>query len=330
MPSYMIGSFRILSLVAVVVLPGTSRAQVVRLAEITTRDIERLDRSKTVVIIPGGILEQHGPYLPSYTDGYLNQDLSEALARDLAARGWTALVFPQIPLGVGGANEIGKKHVFPGTYAIRSSTLRAVFMDLAAEFGEQGFRWILVVHFHGAPNHNRALDQASGFFRHTYGGHMVHLTDFVPTGLSLIAPAQDVVAADGLSPHAGMVEASWLLHLRGDLVASDLHQATDQTARSWREIMDVANAAGWPGYFGAPRHATAEFGERHWRTLKDWYVDFARRLLDGLDYSRLPRRGKLAEANPANVEIDAAALAREREIEAKQRAWLDRLTSGGN
>ena len=58
-------------------------------------------------------------------------------------------------------------------------------------------------------------------------------------------------------------------------------------------------------------------------------MDFARRILDGLDYSALPRRG-LAEANPANVEIDEAALVREREIEAKQKAWLARPSTGGN
>jgi hypothetical protein len=40
-------------------------------------------------------------------------------------------------------NEIGSHFVFPGTYAVRPSTLRAVFMDLASELGDQGFRWIL-------------------------------------------------------------------------------------------------------------------------------------------------------------------------------------------
>ena len=28
-------------------------------------------------------------------------------------------------------------------------------MDLATEFGEQGFRWLFVIHAHGSPNHNR-------------------------------------------------------------------------------------------------------------------------------------------------------------------------------
>src|SRR5688500_3970627 len=81
-----------------------------RLAELDTETIRALDRQRTAIIIPGGILEQHGPYLPSYADGYMNEDLSAKLAEAIGQRpGWTALVFPSIPLGSGGANEIGGK-----------------------------------------------------------------------------------------------------------------------------------------------------------------------------------------------------------------------------
>ncbi len=150
--------------------------QIHHIAEMTTDQISSLDRSKTAVILPGGILEQHGPYLPSFSDGYMNERLTQDLAEAIVERpGWNALIFPIIPLGNGGANEIGRKYSFSGTYTVRFSTLRAVFMDLATELGEQGFRWIFVVHLHGAPNHNRALDQAGDYFHDTFGGEMVNL-----------------------------------------------------------------------------------------------------------------------------------------------------------
>jgi len=44
-------------------------------------------------------------------------------------------------------------------------------MDLATELGEQGFKNIFIIHGHGAPNHQRALDQASDFFNDTYQGN---------------------------------------------------------------------------------------------------------------------------------------------------------------
>ena len=77
-----------------------------------------------------------------------------------------------IPLGSGGANEIGEKWSYPGSYTVRPATLRAVYMDLATSLGEQGFRWIFVVNSHGSPNHNVVLDQAGDYFRDTFGGHM--------------------------------------------------------------------------------------------------------------------------------------------------------------
>ena len=50
-----------------------AHAQVHRMAELNTAQIRALDRQRTAVILPGGILEEHGPYLPSYTDGYYNE-----------------------------------------------------------------------------------------------------------------------------------------------------------------------------------------------------------------------------------------------------------------
>jgi hypothetical protein len=44
-----------------------------RLAEMNADQVRALDHEKTVILIPGGIPEEHGPYLPVYTDGYANR-----------------------------------------------------------------------------------------------------------------------------------------------------------------------------------------------------------------------------------------------------------------
>src|SRR5580704_11653675 len=76
--------------------------QVLQMIELNTRQIEALDRKKTVVLIPGGILEEHGPYLPSFTDGYVDAAVTQEVARAIVARpGWAVGVFPAVPLGVG-------------------------------------------------------------------------------------------------------------------------------------------------------------------------------------------------------------------------------------
>lgn len=162
-------------LVALVCLGGSlaaaerATAQVVNLTDLNTAQIRALDRARTMVFLQGGMLEEHRPYLPAFTDGFLSERLVADVARGVVAAkpGWTALVFPAVSVGASGSNEIGGHFSFPGTFAIRPSTLRALFMDLASEVGEQGFRWIMVVHVHGSPLHIGAIDDASDFFQHT-------------------------------------------------------------------------------------------------------------------------------------------------------------------
>ncbi|MEP6703569.1 MAG: creatininase family protein, partial [Acidobacteriota bacterium] len=96
--------------------PLTADGQIFRVAEMNTKQIQGLNKQKTVVILPGGVIEQHGPFMPSFSDGYLNERLSRDFADAVVARpGWAVLMFPTIPLGTGGANEIGYKNVFPGS-----------------------------------------------------------------------------------------------------------------------------------------------------------------------------------------------------------------------
>src|SRR3954470_23615830 len=92
-------------------------AQIVRVGDLNTTQIRALDRSKTVVLLSGGMLEEHGPYLPASTDGILSDRLTQEIARSVIAAkpGWTVLLFPQIPFGSTGSNEIGGQFSFPGT-----------------------------------------------------------------------------------------------------------------------------------------------------------------------------------------------------------------------
>ena len=117
------------------------------------------------------------------------------------------LVFPCVSVGASGSNEIGGKYQFPGTYTVRPSTLRAIYMDLATELGEQGFRWIMVVHVHGSPLHIGALDDAGDFFHDTYGGQMVNLWGLMPVlggwGSAMSVMTAEQKRDDGLSLHGG-------------------------------------------------------------------------------------------------------------------------------
>lgn len=261
---------RLLTLLFLVLASAAAaQAQIYHVAEMNTAQLQGLNRARTAVLLPGGILEQHGPYLPSFSDGYSNEWLTQKLAEALVARsGWKVLIFPTIPLGVGGANEIGRKHVFPGTYAVRSTTLRGDSELTEAERQEDGF-----------------------------------------------------------SVHAGASETSVLLFLRPDLVSASVRQGRPQTGRTWDDLVQLARAPGWPGYFGSPRLATAARGARIAGEEAKVYIEYALKILDGSDERLIPRYSDLAAKSAPNVAIDRDALEHEREIYRRQQAWLEKHNS---
>jgi creatinine amidohydrolase len=305
-------------------------AQVLQVAELNTRQILALDRTKTVVILPGGMLEEHGPYLPAFTDGILSERLTTALANGIVVQrpGWTVLVFPPIAVGASGSNEIGRRYEFPGTYAIRPSTLRAAFADVATELGAQGFRWIMVVHVHGSPLHIGAIDDAGDYFRDTFGGTMVNLWGLLPVlggwggAMSDMTAAEK--AADGLSLHAEMDEHSLMLHLRPDLVSPDYRSAQSVAGTNYADAFAVARRDAWPGYLGAPQLATAAFGQRIWNAFADATVKTAVDILDGKDPASIKRYVSYLKTLPQYREWIEASTVRDSLAGDKLATWLTR------
>jgi creatinine amidohydrolase/Fe(II)-dependent formamide hydrolase-like protein len=311
----------------------TAGAQVLRLAEMAASQVGRLDRARTVLVIPGSILEEHGPYLPVYTDGYRNERIAEDVAAAVASRpGWTAVLLPTVPLGSGGFEGIAGRPDFPGTVAVRAATLRSVFMDLADDIGGRGFRHVFVVHGHGDPNHNRALDLAGDYFHDTYGGMMVHLLGRrgcqaesavggdPPAALFGAAAA----AADAGSPHAGALESSRTLFLRPDLVDSAYLHAPDLTAPGPGEWRAAAAKRDWPGYVGAPRFTDFELGRWIYAREAQGCTSLALRLLDGLDERTVPRYADEMRSVPPVREMLDGLLREDDARAARQARWLER------
>ena len=110
----------------------------VKVGDLNTRQIAALDRAKTVAVLQGGMLEEHGPYLPAFTDGILSARLTEALTKGLATElpGWTVLVFPPISVGTSGSNEIGGRFSLDSSSATRavSNAIVSACAKISASF----------------------------------------------------------------------------------------------------------------------------------------------------------------------------------------------------
>jgi len=320
--SQLFGAFLLLVLVS-----SPMNAQIRRLAELSVTDIQALDRSKTVVIIPGGLFEEHGPYLPAFTDGYTNEWTAMEVAKAIVARpGWQVMMFPVIPLGVGSPEDFGGRRPFSGSYTVRPSTLRAVLMDVASALADDGFRWIFVVHSHGSPAHNRALLEAADYFRDSYSGMMVPLTAY---RYAAVSDRPSIWTADENRENAGDVhggasETSCILFLRPELVHSGYRSAVAQTAPNDEDLTRLAAAPNWPGYFGSPRLSRADAGAEIMRRLAEDLTALALRVLDGFDPRTLPNRGDAGDG--AFRTLDRNLLKRSDALDARESDWLRKRT----
>lgn len=307
--------------------PATAWCQIHRVDEMTAPQIDALDRDHTAVVMVGGLMEEHGPYLPSGTDTLMNEWWARSLAEAIVRRpGWHVLLFPTVPLATSPGNVIGGRQVFPGSYTVRPETERAVFMDLASRLGEQRFRWIFLVHNHGSPLHHLMLDQASRYFHDVYGGTMVNLPGLLlPSSEPQGERSAKVREEEGaFEVHAGMSETSRILFLRPDLVPAGVGTAAPLTANRPADAVSIARQPGWAGYIGSPRLATASYGAREMRRRADEYERAALSILDGADAYAMRRLSDVAFGNPDVAAIERGTQAHEDALARQEKDWLDR------
>jgi mycofactocin system creatininase family protein len=200
--------------------------------------------SGSLLVVPVGSCEQHGPHLPLDTD----TRIAVALARALADRSDDVVVAPAIGIGASGEHES-----FPGTLSIGTLAMETVTVELirSALPGEASgrptpFDAVVIVNGHGG--NIEALDRA-GALATTEGREVLVWHPRVQGGDS----------------HAGRTETSMMLHLDPSCVSMDVAEA-GSTAR-WREIGPVVMSQGLAavtpnGVLGDPTTATAEEGGR--------------------------------------------------------------------
>lgn len=309
-------------LLLLLLAPPAVAGEILHYADLNTREIAALDAANTVVLLPGGILEQHGPYLPSGTDTHMGEHMTRTLAEAIATKTKRdVLLLPVIYAGADAANVIGERHPWPGSLTVRPETLRQVFMDYGDALGEAGFRTVFVVFVHGAPRHNRMLDQAADYFADTWNGTMVHLYGLLPVqdewSAARGAMGKEAADAQGYSVHSSAAEHSAVLYLAPKLVAPDYRSAPPWRAEDARGMFALAREKDWPGYFGAPAYATRAIGEAAITAVEARAVAIALEILAGADPAKYPRFSALP-----GLPRDASEHAiRQRE---RQEAWIEK------
>jgi len=227
------------------------------LAQLTWEEVRDLDRERTLVVLPVGAIEAHGPHLPLDTDVVIATAMARAGARKLAARGRVVVILPALAYT---AASFGA--AFHGTLSISAITVTALIVDVARSLSHQGFRLLALANVHLDPEHVTALNEA---VKVAQADRLLPIIfpDLTrkPWGTRLGEEFKSGAC------HAGRFETSIVLREQADAVRDEVRQSLAPNPQSLSQAIKAGKrtfeAAGGPrAYFGDPAAATADEGAR--------------------------------------------------------------------
>lgn len=238
------------------------------LAQIPFTEAGQLARSeKTLVILPVGVVEEHGAHLPLGLDSFAAEAYARSAAPHLEARGYQVLVAPTINYGVA-----LQALSFPGTLSLQPDTLRSLVADVGRSLARHGFRRLIILNGHRDATHMKTLDEAGGILAREKSAEVL-CVGFASDPAVTAACYREGVRQYYRSPqpdregHGGESETSVALYCFPELVRQELlgglEPNFDYDVEAFRnETQDYWTLTGGRGYFGAPQAAHAETGKK--------------------------------------------------------------------
>lgn len=245
----------------------------VLMAEMTRPEYEARVRD-SVVIVPVGSTEQHGPHLPLGADAIQVAEVARRVGERLGA-----IVAPTLPYGYRSAPRSGGGEIFAGTTSLSGEALTFVVRDILRALVRHGARRIVVLDGHY--ENNMFLHEAI---------HLV-LDEGAPDDLRILkilwvdpVRSETLEAAwpDGFPgwalEHAAHLETSVLLAIRPDLVRRDQIRVDGVASLPPYDIYpQPPDLVPHSGVLSDPSRGSVEAGELLLADAVDGVVDAIRR-----------------------------------------------------
>lgn len=229
-----------------------------KMEKMTWKEVESLDKDKTVALVALSPIEEHGPHLPLGTDYISARELLNAVVNNLEIQNENInyLIHPSFPLGY---NECVMN--YPGTISFRAETVKNVIVDFGESISRSGFKKMVILNYHLDLGHIKAILSAANILEERCALKVLEAAS------SIIYSGEEGEASKEI--HADFRETSFMLYKYPELVKEcyknlepvylDVEQFVKNGGRCWRQygIKD--------GYIGSPAKATKESGKIQFR-----------------------------------------------------------------
>lgn len=125
------------------------------MANMKWTEIQDFVDKNAIVLLPMGVIEEHGPQLCLGTDIYTAHIYCLAIKEKLEKKGHVVVIAPPFYWGV--CQSTGG---FIGSFHIRKETAKALVSDILLSLSEFGFNNVFGVNAHGDIDHNLAIIEA--------------------------------------------------------------------------------------------------------------------------------------------------------------------------
>ena len=125
------------------------------MANMKWTEIQSFVDKKALVLLPLGVIEEHGPQLCLGTDIYTAHIYCLTIKEKLEKMGYIVVIAPPFYWGV--CQSTGG---FTGSFRVRKETAKALISDILLSLAEFGFKNVFGVNAHGDIEHNVAIIEA--------------------------------------------------------------------------------------------------------------------------------------------------------------------------
>ncbi len=238
------------------------------LAKISFPEVARLAQSgKALVILPVGVVEEHGAHLPLGMDSFAAEVYAQAAAPHLEEAGYEVVIALTVSYGVARAAID-----FPGTLSLEPETLKSVVVDIGRSLSRHGLDRLVILNGHRDLSHMKALEQARDVLIEEKSAQVL-CVGFTSDAAVTAACYREGVREFSRSArperegHGGEWETSLALHAFPESVKNEiigqLDPNFDYDVEAFRnETKDYGSLSGGRGYFGSPQSASAETGRK--------------------------------------------------------------------